>query len=365
MGFARKGRNPTGNELPNVSEGQTLRPSHINQIVAAADRATIKGGKGYKFVQTSGGTSLQIDRQNNHTPWSVFTYGENLCINSGNVWGKGLGQKPLHTTRAWGGVNPDPSKKFWTARPVMIGVTGANLVGTDEINGELAGEASNIIQMPLLAGYYYIEYAKWEGRDDKSATGVGDTLKDTSQFILKHSTELATSDEAVVICYVSNEKQAYQAAMGDIWWGLIADDGQPFKISVRKVGEDYRAFLTAGRVNNQKVLYETGGYVGDKDADGLYVGSETELQVVLQLDYEDGSPFPAPEPQVYTLPIDEDITNTDDTAYVLIGTITSTNEGSGGEQRTVIEIEQLVSGSLWVERFKCGEGDAIYWVTKI
>jgi hypothetical protein len=353
--------------MPNVSEGQVLRPSHINQIVAAADRATLKGGKGYKFTQTSGGTSLKIDKPNDATPWSVFTYGNNLCINSGNVWGKGIGEKPLHTTTEWGGVTPDPTKKFWTARPVMIGVTGANLVGTDEINGTRPETATGIIQMPLLAGYYYIEYAKWTGRPDLAAVGVGDTIKDTNQFILKHSAgALSATDEVVVVCYVDSSLKAYQSVKGDIWWGLVADDGHPFKISVRKVGEEYRIFLAYGTVNNQWVLYETGGYIGDIDADGLFVGSgANELQVVLQLDYAEDSPFPAPEPQVYTLPINEDITNTEETAYVQIGEISVTTEGTGDQQRTIFDIRQAVSGSLWVERFQCGEGDAVYWVTKI
>jgi len=370
MGFQRKGRNPSGNELPNVSEGTRLSPSHINQIVAAADRATIKSGKGYKFNTSSGGTSLKINQPNDPTPWAVFTFGNNLCINAGNVWGKGVGEMPLHTTSEWGGVTPDQTKKFWTARPVMIGVTGANLVATDEINGLRPEAATNIIEMPLLAGYYYIEYAKWTGRTDKAAIGVGDAVKDTNQFILKHkATALSASDEVVVICYVSAEQQAYQAVKGDIWWGLVADGGHPFKISVRKVGEDYRAFLAYGTVNNQWVQYESGGYVGDIDATGIYVGSgANEYQVVLQLDYEEGSPFPSLYPQVYTLPIGEDISNTDETAYVQIGEIIITVEGGGQDQRPVFTINQAVSGSLWVERFKCGKDSsdtAIYWVTKI
>lgn len=365
MGFGRKGRNPTGNELPVVSEGTRLRPSHINQIVAAVDRATIKGGKGYRFSQNSGGTSIQVNPKNDPTPWAAFTFGVTLCFNAGNVWGKGIGQMPLHTTSEWGGVNPDPSKKFWTARPVMVGISGGNIVATDEINSAVSGTATNIIQVPWQTGYYYIEYAEWEGRTDLAATGVADTLKGTKQFILKHATSLSASDEVVVICYLDSEKRVYQAVKGDIWWGLVGDDGHPFKISVRKVDEEYRAFVAYGTVNNQDVQYETGGWVGDTDASGLYVGSSpTTKQVVLVMYYDENEPFPY-APQVVIYDISEDITNTEGTAYVLIGLITVGTEGQGQEARTTFDIDQSVSGSLWVERFKCADNDPVYWVTKI
>ena len=368
MGFQRKGRNPSGNELPNVSEGTRLSPSHINQIVAAADRATIKSGKGYKFNTSSGGTSLKINKPNDPTPWAVFTFGNNLCINAGNVWGKGVGEIPLHTTSEWGGVTPDQSKKFWTARPVMIGVTGANLVATDEINGLRPETATNIIEMPLLAGYYYIEYAKWTGRTDKAAIGVGDAVKDTNQFILKHkATALSASDEVVVICYVSAEQQAYQAVKGDIWWGLGSDDEHPFKIVIRKVDQSYKAFLIYGTVNNQYVKYGNGGWVGDDDATGINVPSGAGgIQIVLELTYGEGEAFPAPDPKVYSASIDQDLVNTDQTAYVHIGEVIVTTAGTPPVPS--FKINQAVSGSLWVERFKCGKDSsdtAIYWVTKI
>lgn len=365
MGFGRKGRNPTGNELPIVSEGTRLIPSHINQIVAAVDRATLKGGKGYRFSQNSGGTSIQVNPKNDPIPWSAFTFGVTLCINAGNVWGKGIGQMPLHTTSEWGGVTPDPSKKFWTARPVMVGISGGNIVATDEINSAVSGTATNIIQVPYQTGYYYIEYGDWDGRTDLAATGSADTLKGTKQFILKHATTLSASDEVVVICYLDEEKRVYQSVKGDIWWGLVGDDGHPFKITIRRVNEEYRAFLAYGSVNNEDVYYETGGWVGDDDADGLFVGSSpVTKQVVLVMSYEDGSPFPT-NPEVAIYDESEDITNTEGTAYVRIGYITVTQEGQGQTARPVFEIDQAVSGSLWVERFKCGDDDPVYWVTKI
>ena len=368
MGFQRKGRNPTGNELPNVGEGSPIRPSHINQVAAAADRASIKSGKGYRFSQTSGGTSLKITNPNDPSPWAVFPVGTSLCMHAGNVWGKGVGKKPLHTTGEWGAVKPDRSKTFWTARPVMIGVSGANLVATDEINDARAETSSNIISMPLLTGYYYIEYAKWTGRTDKSPSGIANTLKDTKQFILKHKTDLEATDNVVVVCYVSNTQQVYQSVKGDIWWGLVSDDdGHPFKIVIRKVEQSYKAFLIYGTVNNQYVEYGSGGYVGDDDVTGISVPSGGgSIQIVLELSYEEGNSFPVPDPIVYSANIERAFVNTNQKAYVHIGEIIVTT--GGNPPVPSFKINQAVSGSLWVERFKCGSGDepvAIYWVTKI
>jgi len=243
MGFGRKGRNPTGNELPVVAEGTRLAPSHINDVVAAVDRATIRGGKGFKFSQTSGGTSLKIDRNDYLPPWSIFQYGEKICIAAGNVWGKGVGEQPLHTTEEWGFGSPDFSKKFFTARPVMIGVTGANIVTTDEINSQGTGsDQTSFISMPLVAGYYYIEYGKWEGRTDKSQLGNLPQYKGTEQFILKHATTLSSTQEVVVVGYVSPEKAIYQGVKGEIWWGInsgVSPALQDFRPKGRKYLEDF------------------------------------------------------------------------------------------------------------------------------
>ena len=375
MGFGRKGRNPTGNEMPNVSEGQTLRPSHINQIVAAADRATLKGGKGYKFTQTSGGTSLKIDQPNNPAPWSVFTYGDNLCINTGNVWGKGIGQMPLHTTSEWAGLPPDFTKKFYTARPVMVGVSGANIVSTDEVNSERS-EQTGVITMPLLTGYYYIEYGMWDGREDNFSNGVGDDLEGTNQFILKHSASLSAASEVVVICYVDANQVAYQAVKGDIWWGLSTGDDYPFKISVRQdANQQWRVFVSYGTVNNIVPIYELGETVGDPNFEGVTgIGGGDDLPameygVVLELAYVEDEPFPSlSTPPVVKLRGEwqrQNNPDTDDVAYILLGRINVETEGTGENTVPKFTISNAVSGSLWCERFKCGEQSAIYWVTKV
>ena len=367
MGFGRKGRNPTGNELPVVAEGTRLAPSHINDVVAAVDRATIRGGKGFKFSQTSGGTSLKIDRNDYVPPWSIFQYGEKICIAAGNVWGKGVGEQPLHTTEEWGFGSPDFSKKFFTARPVMIGVSGANIVTTDEINST-GTEQTSFISMPLTTGYYYIEYGKWEGRTDKNQLGNLPNYKGTEQFILKHATTLSSTQEVVVVGYVSQEKAIYQGVKGEIWWGINSGVSQPFKISVRKVGNDWKIFVDYGTVNNLVPDYQTGGEVGDDDAGMTGLGSGNSpsgtRDIIMKMEYIEGESFPVEYPRVYAAP-SQDLTPTDDYFYVLIGRVEASTEGSGEAARPKFKIEQAVSGSLWVERFKVGDNDAVYWVTKI
>ena len=367
MGFGRKGRNPTGNELPVVSEGTRLAPSHINQVVAAVDRATIRGGKGFKFSQTSGGTSLKIDRNDYTPPWSIFQYGDKLCIYAGNVWGKGVGQIPLHTTEEWGFGGADFAQKFWTARPVMVGITGTNIVSTEEINSTTTDQMS-FIAVPLLAGYYYIEYGRWEG-GSRSPIGGATDYEGTDQFILKHATTLSATQEVVVVGYVAPNGAIYQGVKGEIWWGIGSGATHPFKISVRQNAEKvWKIFVDYGTVNNLVPDYQTGGEVGDPDAGMTGLGSGNNVSgtkdIIIQCEYAEGENFPVEYPEVFAA-TGWDLTPTDDYFYILVGRVTATTEGQGEAARPKFTIEQAVSGSLWVERFKVGDNDAVYWATKI
>lgn len=375
MGFGRKGRNPTGNELPSVSAGQRLRPSHINQLASGIDKATLRSGKGYRFVQNSGGTSLQIVNSESAVPWSVFTEGYNLCITAGGVWGKGVSQMPKHTAKEWNSAPADFANKYWTARPVMVGIEGANIYATDEINSAREGQPTRSIVIPnYTAGTYYIEYANWDGRGDITAIGVGATLVGTEQFVLKHKgieSPPSNSDDIAIVCFVDEDLQVYQGVQGDIWWGG-SGDSYPFKISVGQDAESvWKIFVAYGTVNNTVPTYQGGGLeVGDPDGGITGIGSGNSVSantfdVILQLDYSEGDPFPSATPQVFTSTNWNNTPNNETTAYVILGRVVVTLEGEGEEARPAFDIQQATTGSLWAERFKCGNLDPVYWITRI
>ena len=370
MGFQRKGRNPSGNELPNVASGGILKASDINSLATGIDRSTLRSGKGYTFVQSSGGTSINIKQEAELPPWGAYKNGKNLCIRAGNVWGKGVSEMPKHTAKVWGTAKADFLRKFWTARPVMIGVEGANIASTDEINADIP-VGSRAIVLPIKEGTYYIEYGNWDSSDGKeSQGGVATSLSGTEQFVLRHkpkATPPSPTENIVIVCYVDENGMVFQGAVGDIWWG--GDTGShPFKISVRKVENTWKIFVDYGTVNNLVPDYATGGEVGDDNAGMTGLGSGNSVsgvrEVYMRMKYEEDEPFPIPYPEVLNS-APQDITPTDETFYLVIGRVTAETEGSGETARPKFTIEQAVSGSLWVERFKMGDNDAIYWATKI
>lgn len=370
MGFQRKGRNPQGNSLPSVSEGQVLSPSHINELSAGIDKASLRSGKGYRFVQSAGGTSLQITNNPVLPPWSVFTFGLTLCIKAGNVWGKGIAERPKQSSRSYGIGKGDFTQKFWSSRLLMVDIPNSNILCTDEINSEKAGKQTGFITLPYEAGIYYIEYGEWDGGEGEAASGsVAKELAGTQQFILKKAaiTEPPTgNDDIVVVCVVDEGLAVYQGAIGDIWFGG-AGETTPFKISIYDKGNKvYRVKVKQGAVNNTLAKYAN---IADPDMDkkeGLPIeDGQGVSSVFLRIAYAEGENFPASLPEVVVLKTTEVPIPTEEEFTLLLGRITVTKEGEGNAQTTKFAIQQIVSGSVWVERFVVGDAVPIYWATKV
>lgn len=116
--------------------------------------------------------------------------------------------------------------------------------------------------------------------------------------------------------------------------------------------------VNAGTINNQ--LPTVGGAeIGTPNAYLAKPGSSGFVVLVIPASASTGASFPSATPSVSfnsSVP-----TNTTTTAYVALAKLTVT---TSGDNPPVLTIGQLVSGSLWGERFKCGS-QLDYWFSQI
>jgi hypothetical protein len=132
----------------------------------------------------------------------------------------------------------------------------------------------------------------------------------------------------------------------------------PFRVYEDSTAEGVSVIrISPGTINNQ--LPTVGGtLIGGASAYLSKPGSSGFVMLTIPASQSSGAPFPASTPQVTfnaSIP-----SNSTSTAYVGLAYIkVTTVEGA-----SVITIDQLVTGSLWGERFECGS-QLDYWFSQI
>lgn len=390
------GRVPSQHISPKVGGGQAIKPSHINKLAEAVDRSTISGGKGIRVSKTPLSTSIIIPEKTtlSSVSWYARKDDEKIIFNVGKFF-YGDGETSTNSQNAWvsnkfftwsSGLNygnPQDGEHMQGAE-IFFDLDGQNYLTNTQIkNGSIP------LECDLKEGLYYIEVAEWSGKQISNPFGnvqnktdnMNDYINELPEWnsysnemsgelvpILKYASKAQMKNLGRLvypICTVDADGFVFRGITTDIFAGSSSNK-HPFKITTYKYDGVWYIDVAFGTVNNTIPQYESGFDVGDFDG-GIELGETPEEgthNVILQLDYAEDDPFPSP-PSVVSASTEDVEPNTDDTAYVLIGRVTVTIEGQGDEQRPVFDIEQAVSGSLWVERFKCGDEDAVYWVTKI
>jgi hypothetical protein len=116
--------------------------------------------------------------------------------------------------------------------------------------------------------------------------------------------------------------------------------------------------VNAGTINNQ--LPTVGGAeIGTPNAYLAKPGSSGFVVLAIPASVSTGAPFPSGTPSVSfnsSVP-----NNNTSTAYVALAKL---NVTTSGDNPPVLTISQLVSGSLWGERFECGS-QLDYWFSQI
>jgi len=393
------GRVPSNHISPRVGGGQSIKPSHINKLSEAVDRSAISGGKGIRVSKTPLSTSIVIPEKTNlsSVSWYARRADEKIVFNVGKFFygdgdSNGNSQNQWFSNKFynWSATryyeNPTTDGEHMQGAEIFFDLPEANYLTNTQIkNGSIP------LECKLQQGLYYIEVSAWSGKQMTNPfAGVENKTDNMNDFINElpewnsHSQEMSGENVPILkyapkdkmktlgnavypICTVDQDGFVFRGITTDIF-ANSSSNKHPYKLTVYKYDDTWYIDVAFGTVNNKIPTYEDGYEVGDFDG-GIEIGSgntlsETTHNVILQLDYVEEEPFPSPPSTVFAS--EEDVEdNTDDTGYVLIGRVTVAMEGQGQEARPVFDIEQAVTGSLWVERFKCGKEDALYWTTRI
>lgn len=146
----------------------------------------------------------------------------------------------------------------------------------------------------------------------------------------------------------------------------------PFQVYLAEIdGEEYKVSVVPGMLNNldpqafdtAELLTDTPPPKGTLAFDGngiswVYLRSGPEPEV------EGEEPlYPDPDPVADGYPMvvisSTQLTDTDEEGYILLARAELLTPEGGGT--AYVEFTQYVRGSLWGERFKCGDATAVYW----
>lgn len=359
-----RGRVPSSTGLPRVSAGMQLSPNHINGVAEGVDRATLRKGVGYTFKQTSGGTMLNITKENKSHPWKCVSDGVNIYINVGKIWGNGIMEHPNSTLMT--GSQYDPSYVYFGGRTLFIDVDKATCISTDSVNDSETGEV--VLAVPAKKGYYYIEYSKWESNDTMVDDTASDTAMNTKQFILKYkplSDVIPKGAGIYSLCELQDDGLLVQGVTSDIYWSAPSTYKHAFQIYITDYEGDAYIEVAMGTLCNIEANYDDGIDLGDPDG-GIDIGETaamtagtTYLYIEAKADITNGSAvkFPDPSEGVILRSGGSIPASNGTTAFVGIGKVViKDNEAT---------IHQFVTGSLWGEYFKLGSKPAEYWFSRI
>ena len=348
-----KGRIPTGNGLPNMGGGASLKPSHISGLATGIDKATIRSGKGYKVSsQSSGGTTLQISQAGYTHPWRCIDHRGGIYVTIGNCWGMGVAKRRKNTWK-YKTRNYEDSDECFSARPVLIDIEGNDFTSTEFINDD------DPLILAKKVGYYYIEWCEYTGETGTSE--LTEPLKNTMQFVMKFSSkDPQTYDKWYLLCHIDNELTLFQGVQSDIFADNGANETHAWKARfVRQDGQDYIC-VDYGEINAKPATYADGVALGDDVNGGFAVGVGT-YNIYLAVEASDDE-FPvSAKVDCGTGDVPE---SGEGVAYVNLAKVKGEKKGTGAGATTQYTITQLVNNSLWGERFKPSSNKPpIYWFT--
>ena len=384
MGINNSNRVPngSGNILPNVNEGDALKPRTINRLSEGIDRSTLQFGTGLKVTKTANSTIVSVSKPDiSRHPFeasdvgSVYVKdGENsklMTINLGCFFGQ-FNQFPNiwrdNNSVGWSGVSeytPGTEKEegyHALGGEIMIDVENANYLSSRHLS------ASAMLVMPFKEGLYYIEVGAWSGKQlpaDPTISAISDwneyskSVKGMIRPIIKYAeradmVKVSGQMGVIPICTVDKYLRIFQALSSDIFWP--SKRSYPFQVYITEQdGETARVIITPGCVN--RVIPQLDGKYLDADEppDQLIAG---EGYITVKVTYQQDKNFPRTAEIYYhlgsTLTALEDTTQN---SYYPIAKINQSTTPSG----KFYTVRQLSAGHLVCNRTKSGAGDATWW----
>lgn len=367
--------------LPNINEGDALRPRTINRLAEGIDRSTLQFGPGIRVTKTGNSTSvsLSVTSKVRH-PFEVAEVGVDpgkgggdkvMTINLGCFFGQ-FNQFPNawrdNNTVGWAGVSaytPGTSKLegyHAVGSEIMIDVENANYISSLHIN------PNAMLLMPLKEGLYYIEVGAWSGKQlpaDESQPEIADwnkyslSMKGMVRPIIKYAKRAdmvkALGQQGVIpICTVDIYFRIFQALSSDIFWP--SKRSYPLQVYITEQdGQTARIIVTPGSVN--RVIPKLDGkYIdADEPPDQLVAG---ESYVMVKVTYEEGKNFPRTA-EIY-LHLGANLAGTEDTIAYSYYPIAKINMATSGDGK-FYTVRQLSAGHLICNRTKAGAGEATWW----
>jgi len=383
MGINNSNRVPNGNGniLPNVNEGDALKPRTINRLSEGIDRSTLQFGPGLKVTKTGNSTVVSVSKQliSRHpfeasdvgSPYAKGSDSKLLTINIGCFFGQ-FNQFPKiwreNNSVGWAGVSeytPGNKKEegyHSLGSEIMIDVENANYISSRHLS------ASAMLLMPLKEGLYYIEVGAWSGKQmpaDSSIPEIADwnkyskSMKGMVRPIIKYANratmiKVAGQQNVIPICTVDKYLRIFQALSSDIFWP--SKRSYPLQVYITEQdGQEARITITPGCVNrvipklNEKYLD------ADEPPDQLVVG---EAYVTVKVTYQQDKNFPRTA-EIY-LHLGGDLNSLEDTTTDSYYPIAKINQTTSGDDK-VYTVTQLSAGHLICNRTKAGTGTATWW----
>lgn len=363
-----KGRNPSGNELPKVTGGDSLRPRDINRLSTGIDRTTLRStiGGGFRIKRSDGGTIITQKDNVSQYHWRCTKDNNHIHINIGDVWGLGVvnrEKKQILTNVNYDGLATE--KRYYQGCPdVMIGVENATHIAASKL---LPNER---LYVPAKKGIYYIKYTTWTGQPAGSSTPSDPAivaLKGTQQVCLLFSenASIIQNDPYVYpICEVDDDGLVWQGVDSPIFISR-SEQQHEWKVNLVPTGSEFRVVVTRATICNVVPKYDGTNYeLEQPDVDAwltLDGGTEPEdgiYSVLLECE-ADASSYIVHFPKTAFVKIQKDYNpyTTPDTAtkaYLRLADIIVTTDSQTNSKN--LQVYQYLRSSLWAERQKWNDG---------
>ena len=305
-------RVPVGTGLPNVGEGDKLRPKFFNRLSEGIDRNTLQPGKGVKVKKTASSTTLSIQTsiKAGHA-FQVYSLGAYITIKMGCFFS--TRQIPFNEWRQnssvnWCGDYDYTAGLHTNSHPkgaeIMINVEGDTIENSSHISS--ADLDKDLLLLPFKKGLYYIKIEPWTAPIIAPTNGVMSAVSNLNATVksveyegllmptLLHATpaevEEMEGELYYPIAFVDEHNQILQCISSDIY-----DVGLPaFPFEGTRSNTEYLKFYP-GTVN--RVMPKLNGQYLDAQPP-----PEVELQegiYAVKATWESGSYFPKESEVLY------------------------------------------------------------------
>ena len=372
--------NGSGTPLPNVGQGEAIKPSFFNRLAEGIDRATMQFGTGLRVTKTASSSIVSLPKRFDDNPpfkalrvgssdsvFLTFRLGQVISHRLNNYWRE-------NNSLGWAGrmqYNIADNRQdgyHATGTEIMFDVEGTNYLSSHHI---LPGE---IIQLPYKEGLYYLEFAQWSGLELEPAAGstpdrtakvavwnaYSKKIKGAVKPIIKFAepnkmVPLGSKRGVIPICTIDKYKRIFQCVVSDIFlggdWAM-----KPFTVTITKNGATGTFMVYPGTVN--RIVPEMNSAYLDAKEPPESLDISDEGYVAIKCTYEPDTFFPRTAEVIWIQQADlvgwED-TNTE--SYFPVAKINKT--GSGGA--TSYTVVQLSNSNLVVNRLKAGANTASWW----